>query len=158
LGTNFFSIPFASPTSAQTHLSEARFTAQNSRASLKVTDRFGKNDVTGYLEVDFLGNDAANVFVTSNSHTFRQRLYWVDVKRDKFEVLAGQSWSWLTPNRNGLSPLPADVFYSQDMDFNYQVGLTWTRAPQVRFAYHPSNNLALGVAFENPQQFAGQNG
>jgi hypothetical protein len=156
LGTNFFNIPFGSPTTAQTHLSEARFTAQNSRASLKVTDRFGKNDVTGYLEVDFLGNDAANVFVTSNSHTFRQRLYWVDVKHDKFEVLAGQSWSWLTPNRNGLSPLPADVFYSQNMDFNYQAGLTWTRAPQIRFAYHPSNNLALGVAFENPQQFAGQ--
>lgn len=154
LGTNFFSIPFS--TSQTAHLTESRFTAQNSRVSLKVTDKFGKNDVMGYLEADFLGNDGGNVFVTSNSHTWRQRLYWVDVKREKFEVLAGQSWSWLTPNRNGLSPVPGDIFFSQNMDFNYQAGLTWTRAPQVRFAYHPNANLALGIALENPQQFSGQ--
>jgi len=153
-GTNFFAIPFSNTVSG--HLTENRFTAQNSRISLKAHGKFGENDVTGYYEMDFLGNDAANVFVTSNSHTFRQRLYFVDVKRDKFEVLAGQAWSWLTPNRNGLSPYPADVFYSQDMDFNYQVGLTWTRAPQVRFVYHPSENWALGVALENPEQFGGQ--
>jgi hypothetical protein len=153
-GTNFFAIPFSNTIGG--HLTETRFTAQNSRISLKATDKFGKNDVTGYVEMDFLGNDAANVFVTSNSHTLRQRLYFVDVKRDKWEILAGQSWSWLTPNRVGLSPYPSDVFYSQDMDFNYQVGLTWTRAPQFRVAYHPNSNWALGVALENPEQFGGQ--
>jgi hypothetical protein len=42
------------------------------------------------------------------------------------------------------------------MDFNYQVGLTWTRAPQFRVVYHPNSNWALGVAVENPQQFIGQ--
>ncbi len=152
-GTNFFAIPYSNTIGG--HLTETRFTAQNSRVSLKATDKFGKNDVTGYVEMDFLGNDAANVFVTSNSHTVRQRLYFVDVKREKWEILAGQSWSWLTPNRVGLSPYPADVFYSQDMDFNYQAGLTWTRAPQVRIAYHPNDNWALGVALENPQQFVG---
>ena len=153
-GTNFFAIPFSNTVGG--HLTETRFTAQNSRVSLKAHDQFGKNDVTGYVEVDFLGNDAANVFVTSNSHTLRQRLYFVDLKRDKWEVLAGQSWSWLTPNRVGLSPYPSDVFYSQDMDFNYQVGLTWTRAPQFRVAYHPNDNWALGIALENPEQFGGQ--
>lgn len=154
-GTNFFAIPFSN--SVPGHLTETRFTATNSRISLKATSKFGKNDVTGYYEMDFLGNDAGNVFVTSNSHTFRQRLYWLDLKRDKFEVLAGQSWSWLTPNRNGLSPVPSDIFFSQDMDFNYQVGLTWTRAPQVRFVFHPNDNWAMGVAMENPEQFGGQN-
>ena len=152
-GTNFFAIPFSNTVGG--HLTESRFTATNSRISLKATEKFGKNDVTGYYEIDFLGNDAANVFVTSNSHTLRQRLYWVDLKRDKFEFLAGQSWSWLTPNRVGVSPIPSDVFFSQNMDFNYQVGLTWTRAPQVRFVYHPNDNWALGVAMENPQQFVG---
>ena len=152
-GTNFFAIPFSNTVGG--HLTETRFTATNSRISLKATEKFGKNDVTGYYEIDFLGNDAANVFVTSNSHTLRQRLYWVDLKRDKFEFLAGQSWSWLTPNRVGVSPIPSDVFFSQNMDFNYQVGLTWTRAPQVRFVYHPNDNWALGVAMENPQQFVG---
>lgn len=156
LGTNFFNVPFSNTVAG--HLTENRFTAQNSRLSLKATEKFGKNDVAGYVEMDFLGNDAATVDVTSNSHTLRQRLYFVDVKRDKFEVTAGQMWSWMTPNRVGLSPYTSDVFYSLDMDFNYQVGLTWARQPGVRFAYHPNESLALGVSFENPEQFGGQSG
>ena len=153
-GTNFFAIPFSNTIAG--HLTENRFTAQNSRLSLKATERFGKNDVTGYVEMDFLGNDAANVEVTSNSHTLRQRLYFVDLKRDKFELIAGQMWGFLTPNRNGLSPYTSDVFYSLNEDFNYQVGLTWTRQPGVRFIYHPNENWAMGVSLENPEQFGGQ--
>ena len=154
LGTNFFAIPFSNTVAG--HLTENRFTAQNSRLALKVTDKFGKNDVMGYLELDFLGNDAANVFITSNSHTLRQRLYWASIRRDKFEVVAGQMWGWLTPNRVGLSSLTSDVFYSLDMDFNYQVGLTWTRQTGVRFIYHPNEHWGMGVSLENPQQFGGQ--
>jgi hypothetical protein len=154
LGTNFFAIPFSNTVAG--HLTETRFTSQSSKISLKAHSKFGENDVTGYVEADFLGNDAANVFVTSNSHTFRQRLYWVDVKRGKWEVLAGQSWGWLTPNRVGLSPNPDDIFFSRNMDFNYQVGLTWTRAPQFRLVYHPNEHWAMGVALENPEQFGGQ--
>jgi len=154
LGTNFFNIPFNNAVPG--HLTETRFTAQNSRVSLKAHDLFGKNDVTGYVEVDFLGNDGTNVEVTSNSHTLRQRLYFIDYKRDKWELMAGQGWSWLTPNRTGLSPMPSDIFYSQNIDFNYQVGLTWTRAPQFRVAYHPNEHWSLGVAAENPEQFGGQ--
>src|SRR5450432_2678645 len=54
-GTNFFSIPFHNTVPGQ--LSETRFTAENSRISLKVTDNFKGNDVTGYYEMDFHGND-----------------------------------------------------------------------------------------------------
>ena len=154
LGTNFFAIPFSNTVAG--HLTETRFTAQNSRVSMKAHSKFGENDVTGYLEMDFLGNDAANIFVTSNSHTVRQRLYWVDVKRSKWEILAGQSWGMLTPNRVGISPNPSDVFFSSNMDFNYQVGLTWTRAPQFRLVYHPNDHWAMGVGLENPEQFGGQ--
>lgn len=154
LGTNFFNIPFNNVIAG--HLTESRFTAQNSRISLKAHSMFGKNDVTGYVELDFLGNDGANIEVTSNSHTFRQRLYFLDLKRDKWEVLAGQAWSWLTPNRVGVSSITSDVFYSLNEDFNYQVGLTWTRAPQFRVIYHSNENWATGVAVENPEQFGGQ--
>lgn len=156
LGTNFFAIPFSNSVSG--HLTESRFTAQNSRLTLKVHDKFGENDVTGYVEMDFLGNDAANAFVTSNSHTFRQRLYWADVRRGNWEILAGQAWSWLTPNRVGMSSYTPEVFYTQNMDFNYQVGLTWTRAPQVRVVYHPNEHWGMGIALENPEQFTGQSG
>ncbi|HEV2963752.1 MAG TPA: hypothetical protein VG649_18135 [Candidatus Angelobacter sp.] len=152
-GTNFFAIPFNNQ--VQGHLTETRFTAQNSRVNLKATEKFGKNDVTGFVEMDFLGNDAANVFVTSNSHTMRLRHYFLDLKRDKWEFLGGQVWSWLNPNRNGVSPYSADVFFSQNVDFNYQVGLTWTRAPQFRAVYHANDHWALGIALENPEQFVG---
>jgi hypothetical protein len=154
LGTNFFNIPFNNTSNGQ--LTETRFTAQNSRISLKAADKFKGNDVTGYVEADFNGADPANVFVTSNSHTMRMRLYWLDLKHGPWEILGGQSWSWLTPNRVGLSPVPSDIFYTQNMDFNYQVGLTWTRAAQFRVAFHPNKNFAMGLALENPQQFIGQ--
>ena len=79
----------------------------------------------------------------------------MDVEKNGFEILAGQDWSMLTPNRKGLSPLPSDIFYTQNMDTNYQLGLTWTRAPQFRFIAHPNENVAFGVALENPQQYIG---
>lgn len=154
LGTNFFSIPFNN--TLQAHITEDKLTAQNSRLSLKAAGKFGANKVGGYVEADFLGNDAASANVTSNSHTFRLRLYFVDFERGKIEVDAGQMWGWLTPNRKGLSPYPTDVFYTDNEDFNYQVGLTWTRQPAFRFIYHPSDSLAVGVSLENADLFGGQ--
>jgi len=41
------------------------------------------------------------------------------------------------------------------MDTNYQAGLTWARQPQVRVIYHPTNELALGLSLENPDQYVG---
>ncbi|HKE21649.1 MAG TPA: hypothetical protein VKB88_04605, partial [Bryobacteraceae bacterium] len=88
----------------------------------------------------------------------RLRLYWVDLRKDKFEFLAGQSWSMMTPNRKGISPLPGDIFYSQVMDVNYLIGLPWTRQPGLRFVYHPTDKVALGFAAENPEQYIGGSG
>ncbi len=151
IGTSFGSIPFNN--SAAGRLTETRFTAQNSRLSLKVETPAGHQELTGYVEADFLGVDPPNAFVTSNSHSFRMRLYWVSVRRGKWEVLGGQSWSLLTPNRRGLSAVPADIFFSQDMDTNYQVGLTWARQAQLRVLYHPTGHWTLGASLENPQQY-----
>ena len=85
----------------------------------------------------------------------RLRLYWVQYTSGKFEFLAGQSWSFLTPNRNGLSPMPGDLFYSQDVDTNYQMGLTWGRTTQFRFIAHASDIVTAGVSIENPEQYVG---
>jgi hypothetical protein len=93
--------------------------------------------------------------VTSNSAALRLRNYFVDANNGKFEILGGQDWSLLTPNRNGLSPVPSDIFYTQNEDTNYQLGLVWSRAPQFRFVVHPSDNFAIGLALENPQQYIG---
>ncbi len=67
-------------------------------------------------------------------------------------MLGGQSWSLMTPNRNGLSALPADLFYSQDVDTNYQLGLTWARQAGVRFILHPDNHVAIGLGLEDAEQ------
>src|ERR1700720_1534904 len=125
IGTSFGSIPFNNTVLGR--ITEDKFSAQNSRIGLRVHSKVGEADVTGYLEADFLGYLAPNGNVTSNSDSLRLRLYWVDYKRGMWEVLGGQSWSFLTPNRNGLSALPGDLFYSQDVDTNYQLGLTWGR-------------------------------
>ena len=159
IGTNFSNFPFTTTATGAPnptgHLSETRFSAQNSRLTLMATSKAGAANVRGYLEADFLGNTAQNLNVTSNSDTLRLRLYWVQYTRGKFEFLGGQSWSFLTPNRNGLSPIPGDLFYSQDVDTNYQMGLTWGRTPQFRFIAHASSAVTAGVSIENPQQYVG---
>lgn len=153
IGTNFGSIPYN--TSATGHISEVNFSTQNSRIGFRVDSTFLGAQVLGYFEADFLGTQPANVFVTSNSDTFRMRNIFVDVRKGAFEVLGGQDWSFLTPNRKGLSPLPSDIFYTLDMDTNYQLGLVWSRQSQFRFIAHPTENFAFGVSLENPQQYVG---
>lgn len=153
IGTNFGGIPYN--TSNSGHLSEMNFSAQNSRIGFRVDSNVLGAKVLGYFEADFLGNQPANVFVTSNADTFRMRNVFVDVQKNGFEVLGGQDWSLMTPNRKGLSPLPSDIFYTQDMDTNYQAGLVWSRQTQFRFIAHPNENLAFGVSLENPEQYLG---
>lgn len=151
IGSSFGSLPFSN--AAAGRLGESRFSAQNSRITLKADSVVAGNKVVGYVESDFLGFQPTTGFVTSNSNSLRMRLYWVQVRRDKFEVLGGQSWSLLTPNRNGLSPVPSDLFITQNMDTNYQVGLTWSRQAQIRLVYHPNEKWAVGLSAENPEQF-----
>ena len=153
-GTNFWAIPFSNTPAG--HLTEFRSTGQYSRFNLKTTTKYGKNDITGFIEFDFNGNDAANVFVTSNPHTDRLRLFWLDLKRGKWEFLGGQVWGLLTANRLGVSAASADVFTTFNEDANHQIGNNFTRAAEFRAAYHFNDKFVWAVAVENPQQFSGQ--
>jgi len=153
IATAFGSIPYSNQL-PQARLSETRLSAQYSRLSLKVDAHLTDSTaITGYVESDFLGFQPANAYQTANSDSLRLRVYWADVRHGKWEVLGGQAWSLLTPNRVGLSALTPDVFYTLDEDPNFQVGLTWARQPQFRVVYHPTSNWAVGVSLENPQQF-----
>lgn len=153
IGTNFGGIPYNNATLGK--LTEFRESAQNSRVGIRVDANVHGAQVLGYMESDFLGSAPSNLAVTSNSDPLRLRLYWVDVQKSGIEILAGQSWSFLTPNRNGLSALPADIFYSQLMDTNYQLGLTWSRQPQFRIIVHPNDVIAAGLSFESSEQYIG---
>jgi hypothetical protein len=156
IGTGFGSIPFNNAVSGR--LNENNFTAQNSRIGFRVDDHVLGAKVLGYFEADFLGNQPANVFVTSNADTLRMRNVFVDVQKGKFELMGGQDWSLLTPNKKGVSPVPSDIFYTQNMDTNYQVGLPWARQGQFRVGYHPNDHVHMALSLENPQQYVGSTG
>jgi hypothetical protein len=158
IGSNFGSIPYANPAAAAPNLSENRLSIQNSRIGMRLDSDFRGAHVLAYWESDFLGFVPTNASVTSNSYNLRERLYWADIRKGKFEMLGGQSWSMMTPNRVGISALPGDLLYSVDMDTNYQLGLTWARQAGVRFLYHPTEKVTFGLSFENSEQYIGGSG
>src|SRR6202040_4098389 len=154
IGSNFGSGPYNNTVNGK--LSEFRFSPQNSRIGFRFDGDWKGTHFIGYNEFDFLGTSGSLALtVTNGAFVPRLRLFWVDVRRGKVEFLAGQSWSMLTPNRKGISPLPGDLFYSQVIDVNYMAGLTWTRQPGMRVLFHPSDKVTFGFSAENPDQYAG---
>ena len=154
MGSNYGSVPYNNTTNG--NLSEFRFTPQNSRLGLRVDGDWKGVHFIGYNEFDFNGTSGSNgITVNNGAFVPRLRLFWVDVRKDKIEFLAGQSWSMLTPNRKGISALPGDLFYSQVIDINYVAGLTWTRQPGMRVLYHPNDKVTFGFSAEQPDQYMG---
>lgn len=154
IGSNFGSIPYNNTVAGRT--SEDHFSIQNSRLGFRADGNWKGAHFIGYNEFDFLGTSGAtNMTVTNGAVVPRIRLYWVDVRKNGWEFLAGQSWSMLTPNRRGISPLPGDLFYSQVFDVNYMAGLTWTRQPGFRVLYHFNDQLVWGFSAENPDAYIG---
>jgi len=157
IGTNFGSVPYNNGVNAKN--SEFRFSPQNSRIGFRFDGDWKGTHFIGYNEFDFLGTGGgSNYTVTNGAFVPRIRLFWVDVRKGKTEFLAGQSWSMFTPNRTGISAFPGDLFYSQVIDVNYMLGLTWTRQPGMRFLYHPNNKVTFGFSAENPDQYIGGSG
>jgi len=150
--TSFGSVPFGN--TAAGRMSEFRSSAQTSRFGLTITDHpFANIAVTGYIEADFAGNQATSLYVTSNSNTLRMRHFYVDVQKGKWEVLGGQTWTLLIPNRVGVSSAGSNIFLGLGEDANYLVGLPWTRPGQFRLVYHANKNWTIAASIENPEQF-----
>jgi hypothetical protein len=138
----------------QSQLTEFRVTAQASRLSLKVDAIVGNStSVTGYIESDFNGYQPPNAQESTNSDTFRLRLFYADVRHNKWEFVGGQTWSLITPNRYGLSAAPIDVFSTLRLDTNYVTGLVFARQAGFRVIYHATDRWTVGASLENPQQF-----
>ena len=151
--TNFAEVPFRNTVFGARR--QTISSAANSRMGVQInTKAFGTN-VLGVVETDFLGFQPGNVTTTSNAYGMRLRLAFADLQRGKWEILAGQAWSLLTPGRKGISPLPGNLFLTQDLDPNIQSGLVWARTPQFRAIYHPSATVAMGVSFESGDAYAG---
>jgi hypothetical protein len=136
-------------------LSENRLTAANSRLSLRVDEAIGKVKVYGYGEIDFNGSAPGNVYVSTNSDVTRLRVFYLNLTAGKWDILGGQSWSLLTPNRSGLSPFLSEIYNTVHLDTAYNAGIVYARQAQLRVVYHFTPNVALGLSAENPQQFSG---
>jgi hypothetical protein len=155
IGTNFGSIPYNNSNPAA-KLSEFRCSPQNSRIGFRIDGNWKGSHFVGYNEFDFLSSATpASAGVSNGAFVPRLRLFWLDVRKGKWELLGGQSWSMMVPNRTGISALPSDLFYSQVIDVNYVAGLPWDRQPGVRVLYHLSDKVTMGLSVENPNQYSG---
>ncbi len=157
IASSFGNVPYNNVTAGK--LSEFRFSPQNSRVGFRWDTDWKDTHFIAYNEIDFFGTSGtSNLGVTNGAFVPRIRVFWLDVRKGRWEFLAGQSWSLLTPNRKGLSALPNDLFYSAVADSNYMAGLTWTRQPGVRVVYHPTAQVTAGISLENPDQYIGGSG
>jgi hypothetical protein len=156
-GTGFAATPYED--TLQGSVSETRLSAQSSRLSIRVDAplpeaRFDR--LAGYFEMDFSGTTPGNIAVSSSSAGFRLRQAFAEVQyAGAFSLAAGQAFSLMTPPRSQLSIWPSDYELSQAVDTNYLAGLTWDRAPQVRFTWHFSPRFNWAVSVENPEQQIG---
>ena len=153
LPTNFAAIPYNNTVLG--HRAQTISSAANTRLGVQLNTRVLGADVLGIVETDFEGYVPNNVATTSNSYGLRLRLAFADVRKNRWELLAGQAWSLLTPGREGISPLPSTLFLTQDLDPNIQSGLVRARDPQFRVVFHASPSVAMGLSFESGDTYAG---
>ncbi len=113
--------------------------ARHSRLMLKSELPAGDFHFTTYLESDFMN------FTTGQS-PWRWRQYWGQASYGKWELLGGQAWSLLRPNRIGTDS-DKNVMSTDVIDPAYEVGLLGSRVRQIRIA-RPVGDYKIAVAWE----------
>ena len=125
MSTRFGAIPFAG--SQAENLASFR----NSRmALLTETNLSDIGKLSVYIEADFLNRAPAA--------PFRWRQYFGRFQSKNWEILAGQAWSLLRPNRLGIST-EAGLMNTRVVDAGYHVGLLGSRDRQIRIIRHMGN-------------------
>ena len=148
IANNYTAIPLNGSPNAK--LTEFRGTARNSEFSLLVQGTAGSTNLKGYVETDFLGAAPTANYVESNSWTPRLRQLWVQFDRPSgWTITAGQTWSLLTTNRQGIATL-AELRPPTE-DGQYVVGFTWTRQRAFRVTKNFNNKVWTAFAVENPE-------
>ena len=64
-------------------------------------------------------------------------------------LLAGQAWSLVKLNSQGITP--RNEMAPPTIDGQYIPGFTWTRQPQIRLVQDLPHAVSIGVSLENPQ-------
>ncbi|UAK25897.1 hypothetical protein [Sphingomonas nostoxanthinifaciens] len=157
VGSNLL-IPF--PNVRQSHVSEGRFSARQSRISLLAEGSVNANTrLSAYGEIDFLGAAQTANSVESNSYNPRVRNLYVTIDWDRgdhgWHFLAGQSWSLATMNAKGITPRNESL--PPQIDAQFIPGFVWTRQPGVRLAADfLDHTLWAAISVENPQTSFGR--
>jgi outer membrane murein-binding lipoprotein Lpp len=143
-------IPFKNSPNA--HTSEFRESARNTRLSLLVTTSPWQDAVLqGYIEGDFNSSGITSNSNQSNSYTPRLRQGYVTYRDNDlgYYVLAGQSWSLLTPFKSGLTPRSEATPLT--IDGNNVAGWQGIRAPELRVVKTFGSLAAVGIALDEPE-------
>src|SRR5580698_4198800 len=121
-----------------------------------VDGRVGHVDLSSYVAADFLSAGVTSTSTSTNSYTLRLRQAWAQAKFDNgFSFLAGQSWSLLTENGQGISP-DDDLGRTNDarpktIDPSYNVGFVFARQYGLRVTKSFGEKVAIAFAIENSQ-------
>jgi|GEM_PF-917682 len=124
--------------------SENRFamTARESRLFLKTETKTDFGPLLTCFEGDYNYDSDYSSDTWSNSRQFRLRHAYGLVKLEKFDILAGQSWSTFM-DFAGAVPV---------MDLAGDPGQPFVRQPQIRFTYNFDKGHFLAVSAENPDR------
>jgi hypothetical protein len=140
------------PNSPNYHRGEFRGSARQSRLSLLAETDVGKQaHLSAYVETDFLAAGVTSNAVESNSYVPRLRhgyltADWADAG---WHLLAGQTFSLVTTNKQGI--VPRTEATPIDPDAQYAVGFAWTRQWGLRAVKDWDKRYWLGVSLESPQ-------
>lgn len=146
--TNFSAIPL--PGTANYYTTEWRESARNSRGTLMIRGKEKNVILSGYLEYDWGAAPSNANESQSNAFSPRLRQGYGEARFDnKWDVLAGQSWSLLISNRQGIDPERLAIPLT--IDNQVLPGFTYARQSGFRVTRNWNNKYALALALENPE-------
>lgn len=110
----------------------------------------GSTKMTGYWEMDFLGQAPTGNQVETNSFIPRQRQLWMQAEfKNGLTFTAGQFWSLMTTDRKGIATRAE--FIPTTLEGSYVVGYTYVRQNAVRIVKNFSNKTWAGFEVANSE-------
>jgi hypothetical protein len=148
VSSSYTGLPFGGV--ANSKLSEFRLSGRSSRLSLLAEGKAGDSKLTGYWELDFLGQAPTANQLQSNSFTPRIRQAWGQVDfKNGFTVTAGQTWSLITTDRQGIATRAE--FIPSTIESSYVVGYNYARQASVRLTDKFNKKVAVAFEVANPE-------
>ena len=148
LTSNFGAVPFNGV--ANSNLTAFGASARGSRPIVVATANAGTTKLTGYWEMDFLGQAPTANYVETNSFTPRIRQLWMQAEtKAGWTFTAGQFWSLMTTDRKGIAT--RSEFIPTTLEGSYVVGYTYVRQNAVCITKDFNNKTWAAFEIGNSQ-------